>query len=259
MIWLVIAVLIALCLFLAFRVKAQQTQMSEYRKSDKMKSVFIKALGREIRTPLHSVTGLAQIISKEDLYLSKEEKKNISDQIQYNASLIATLLDEVAVFSEDGSSGHRLVDDRFNPNRLCQRCIDANISLLNPGVKLLFRHSLGEEFFVSADRHIVELVLNKLVLCACKFTQKGEIIIGCSSDETQRLITFFVEDTGGGIPVERRSALFKWDEAIVGAQDEDTEFDLTIAQRLAQKIGGYLRWDSTYTKGTRMEFSLPVR
>jgi len=259
MIWLVIAVLVVLCLFLVLRVKAQQTQMSEYRKSDKMKSVFIRALSREIRTPLHSVTGLAQIISKEDLYLSKEEKRNISDQIQYNASLISTLLDEVAVFSEDGSSGHHLEDERFSPNRLCQRCIDANLSLLNPGVKMMFRHSLGEEFFVSADRHIVELVLNKLVHCACKFTQKGEISVGCFCDETRHLITFFVEDTGGGIPVERRDALFKWDETIVGANDEETEFDLTIAQRLAMKIGGYLRWDSTYTKGTRMEFSLPVR
>jgi hypothetical protein len=40
---------------------------------------------------------------------------------------------------------------------------------------------------------------------------------------------------------------------------EETEFDLSVAQRLASKIGGYLRYDETYTRGTRMEFVLPVR
>ena len=40
---------------------------------------------------------------------------------------------------------------------------------------------------------------------------------------------------------------------------EETEFDLSVAQRLASKIGGYLRFDETYTRGTRMEFVLPVR
>lgn len=257
--WIAIIVLIIVCLILAYRLKSQQTQLSECRNSDKKKSAFIKALAREIRTPLHSVSGLAEIISKDDLYLSKEEKKNISSQIKYNANLISTLLDEVSIYSEDGSTGHQLVDERFSPNRICQRCIDANLQQVKQGVRLLFRHSMGDEQFVSADRHIVELVLNKLVHIACKFTQKGEIAVGCSKDETRRAITFFVEDTGGGIPVERRSALFQWTETTDDAKDEETEFELTIAHKLAMKIDGYLRWDNTYTKGTRMEFTLPVR
>lgn len=257
--WIVIIVLIVVCLLLVLRLKTQQTEMSKYRSSDKKKSAFIKALAREIRTPLHSVSGLAEIISKDDLYLSKEEKKNISSQIKYNANLISTLLDEVSIYSEDGSTGHQLKDERFSPNRICQRCIDANLSQVKEGVRILFRHEIGDEVFVSADQHIVELVLNKLVHCACKFTEKGEVILGCTRDETRRLITFFVEDTGDGIPVERRSALFNWSENMEGAMDEETEFDLTIAQRLASKIDGLLRWDYTYTKGTRMEFTLPVR
>ena len=257
--WIAIIVLVVICLLLVLRLKSQQIQLSEHRNSDKKKSAFIKALAREIRTPLHSVSGLAEIISKDDLYLSKEEKKNISSQIKYNANLISTLLDEVSVYSEDGSTGHKLEDERFSPNRVCQHCIDANLSQTKPGVRISFRHNMGDEVFVSADRHIVELVLNKLVYIACKFTMVGEIVVGCSSDETRRGITFFVEDTGAGIPVERRSALFRWTETTDDAKDEATEFELTIAQKLAMKIDGYLRWDNTYTKGTRMEFSLPVR
>ena len=96
--WIVIIVLVVICLLLVLRLKSQQILLSEHRNSDKKKSAFIKALAREIRTPLHSVSGLAEIISKDDLYLSKEEKKNISSQIKYNANLISTLLDEVSVY-----------------------------------------------------------------------------------------------------------------------------------------------------------------
>lgn len=257
MMWVVI-ILIVICLLLVFYVKNLRTQVSESRKSDRLKTAFIKALAREIRTPLHTVSGLADIISKEDLYLSKGEKKNISEQIQYNARIISTLLDEVSIYSEDGNGGHRLEDERFSPNRLGQACIDANLSNVHKGVRLMFSQRVGDEFFVSSDRHIVELVLNKLLFCACKFTQQGEIRLGCQYDDTRRLLTFFVQDTGAGIPEERRSILFKWFDD-PNPLAEETEFDLSVAYRLAQKIGGYLRWDGSYTRGTRMEFTLPVR
>ena len=67
MIWVII-ILIIICLVLVIRLKAIQTNLSNLRKSDKLKAAFIKAMARELRTPLHSVSGLAEIISKEDLY-----------------------------------------------------------------------------------------------------------------------------------------------------------------------------------------------
>jgi signal transduction histidine kinase len=105
---------------------------------------------------------------------------------------------------------------------------------------------------------MVELVLNKLVYCACRFTKQGEISIGCRCDETRRQLTFCVQDTGGGIPEDRKAYVFRWFEE-PDVKVEETEFDLSVAQRLASKIGGYLRIDETYTRGTRMEFVLPVR
>jgi signal transduction histidine kinase len=257
MIWVVI-ILIVICLALVLRLKAVQTQMSDLHRSDKLKAAFIRSMAREIRTPLHSVSGLADVISREDLYLSKGEKRNISEQIQYNARMISTLLDEVSIYSEDGSRGHQLEDERFSPNRLCQACIDANLPCMAKGVHLSFVHELGDEFFVSADRHMVELVLNKLVYCACRFTKQGEISVGCHCDDTRHQLTFYVQDTGGGIPEARKAYVFRWFEN-PDVMAEETEFDLSVAQRLASKIGGYLRYDETYTRGTRMEFVLPVR
>ena len=253
----IVVILVLICLGCCLALKREHALLCKARKSDKMKTAFIKGLSREIRTHLHSVSGLAEIISKEDLYLSKSEKRNISTQIKYNTSLVSTLLDEVTVFSDE-KGGHPIQDDRFSPNILCQHCLDANLSLTHEGVRMILRSQLDSNYFVSADHHIVELVMNKLVQCACHFTEKGEIIIGCRLGDPSHLLQFYVEDTGGGIPPERAHVLFKWFED-PDEMAEPTEFDLSVAQRLAAKVGGFLRWDEQYQKGTRMVFTLPVR
>ena len=104
----------------------------------------------------------------------------------------------------------------------------------------------------------VELVLNKLVFTACKFTKEGEVAVGCRLLEANRQLMFFIEDTGAGIPQDRKAYMYTWFEQPEGMAD-DTEFDLSVAQRLASKLGGYLQLNESYQKGTRMEFILPVR
>ncbi len=253
----VLVILVLACLGCVVAMKGQHVKLSAYRKSDKMKTIFMKRLCSEIRTQLHSVSGLAEIISKDDLYLSKDEKKDISSQIQYNTGLITTLLDEATVFFSEDKAGHRMEDDHFSPNLLCQRCIDANRSQVHEGVRLIFRRNLSDSFFVSADVHLVELIMNKLISTACKFTMQGEVSVTCKSTSPY-LLTFYVEDTGCGIPEGRKGNVFSWfdepDESV-----DITEYDLSIAQRLASKLGGFLRMDEKLKKGTCIAFTLPVR
>jgi signal transduction histidine kinase len=253
-----IVVLVIICLVLVFRLKQQQVKVSALYRSDKLKSHFIRSLAYEIRNPLQSVMKLAEMMGNRDLYLSKEEKKHVADQISYHSSLMATLLDEVEIYADSNKKGHPITDERFSPNRVCERCIDANLHIVPEGVKMTFRQETGHGVFVSADRHIVELVLNKLVMLACRFTKKGEITVGCRYDENSRSLTFVVQDTGGGIPESRQDALFNWFNNPDDVFDE-TEIDLSVSQKLASKLGGFLHWDDTYKNGTRMEFILPVR
>ena len=135
MLVILVIVLAIICFCLLFYIKRMQAIQKVSVKSDCMKTAFIKALAREIRTPLHSVSGLAEVIAKDDLYLSKGEKKSIATQIRYNADLIATLLEEVTFFSTHGE-GREIQTERFSPNLLCQRCIDANFANLKEGVKV---------------------------------------------------------------------------------------------------------------------------
>ena len=86
MVWIIVVVLVIICLVLVFRLKQQQERVSALYKSDKLKSHFIKSLAYEIRSPLQSVMKLAEMVGRKDLYLSKEEKKHVADQISYMRS-----------------------------------------------------------------------------------------------------------------------------------------------------------------------------
>lgn len=254
----VLVILIIVCLALVLWGRAQQVKLAEMQKSRSVRTAFLKGLIREVRTHLHSVGGLSEIISKDDLYLSKSEKRHITTQIKYNTSLISTLLDELSILS-DVHGGHQLKDERFSPNILCERCIDANLPSVHEGVRLTLTRELTDSYSVEADYHIIELIINKLVACSCQFTMKGDITLGCHLGESPNLLVFYVQDTGGTtIPEDRKASIFDWFDN-PDENCEPTEFDLSVAQRLAEKVGGYLRYDEQWTRGTRMEFTLPVR
>lgn len=258
--WIAIAMILALlCVVLLVWLRRQQGDLRQERRSGRMNRAFLQNISHEISTPLKSVKELAAIVAKEDLYLSKSEKRNISEQMQYNADLISTLLDEMMLFSDCGD-GHQLSDESFSPNALCRRCLEANMFSIyhQQAVKLNFKRELNDEFFVKSDRHIVELIVNKLILNACRFTEQGEITVGCNTSEEIERLTIYVQDTGAGIPSERMNSLFNWFDEPDDMRDE-AELDLSIVQRLAQKLGGDLRLDDSYTGGTRVLLVLPLK
>lgn len=256
----IVVFLIIVCVACMVSVWMQNVKLKKLVDENKMKSTFISNLNNEIRTPLKTVSSLAEVITGQQLYLSKSEKQNIADQIKGNTTLINTLLDEVMFYIDPTTQGHTIEDERLSPNFLCRRCLEAfqQRAAATPQVKVLFKRTLSDDFFVNTDPHIVQLIVNKLLQNACRFTKEGEVAIGCSDSETPGKLTIYVQDTGSGIPKDRRSAIFTWFEHPCDMRDV-AEMDLSITQRLANRIGGIVTLDEQYTEGTRLLLILPIR
>ena len=163
------------------------------------------------------------------------------------------------MFTEAEESGHQMQMESFSPNLLCRRCLQANMNSIyhRKAVKLKFQRELNDEFFVKSDRHLVELIVSKLIVNACRFTEQGEIQVGCNTTEHREFLTVYVNDTGDGIPEGRQSSLFSYFEKPDDLQDE-AELDLSICGKLAEKLGGALLYDDSYQGGTRMKLLLPM-
>ena len=258
---ILIIILLAFALLVMFGLYSKlRGQLETARRSNCMMRAFLKNYSSEVRSPLKTISDLAATVAQDNLYLSKNEKRDLSDQLRYSASHISTLLDEVMVFTDSDVQGHQLKDDTFSPNTLCRRCLEANMHNVyqRSSVRLNFQRELSDEFFVKSDRHVVELILNKLILMACRFTEQGDVTVGCSTTEYHGHLTIFVSDTGRGIPEQRRDNLFTWFETPSEDIDE-AELDLSICQRLAHKLGGELRIDPLRERGTRVLLVLPLK
>lgn len=256
---IVLAVTLAVvCAACAVRIWILTAELRRERSAGVTKSAFIRNLSNEIRTPLLSMSRQTGTLSRDDIFLSKDEKQAISGQMMFCVRLISTLLDEMMAYVE-GGNGHDMQADRFSPTMLCRRCLDSNRDnpYLKTGVQLKFRREMDDGVFVTADMHIVELLLNKLIINACKFTEQGTITVGCNVTDMPGCLSLYVEDTGNGIPEERRNAVFGWFDHPEKAGHE-VEFDLSVAQKMAVKLGGTLRIDPAYDKGTRLQLLMPL-
>ena len=120
--WIIVILAVALVLSLLFSFRLWRLLTVACRQ-ERMKITFLRNINHEIRVPLKSFRTMAATMAKDDLYLSKSEKRNMSEQLSYNANLIGTLLDEVMMFTEAEDAGHVLSVDSFSPNELCRRCL----------------------------------------------------------------------------------------------------------------------------------------
>ena len=81
---------------------------------------------------------------------------------------------------------------------------------------------------------------------------------GYFDSEEEKKILFSVADTGIGIPADKQEAVFerftKLDTFVPG-----TGLGLSISRMIAEKMGGTLVVDSTYTTGCRFVLTLPLK
>jgi signal transduction histidine kinase len=97
--------------------------------------------------------------------------------------------------------------------------------------------------------------LRHLLENARKFTRQGYVLLRVTTDG--QTVTFIVEDTGIGVPIEAREKIFgefvKLDDNASG-----TGIGLPLARDIARKLGGDIVLDTTYTGGARFIMTLPI-
>jgi CheY-like chemotaxis protein len=132
---------------------------------------------------------------------------------------------------------------------------------------LLLRVRVADEVpdaLVGDPGRLRQIVVN-LVGNAIKFTEDGEIEVGVALEPGEGediVLHLTVRDTGIGIPVERRQAIF---EAFTQADPSTTRthggtgLGLTIASRLAELMGGRLWVDSELGRGSTFHVTLLAR
>jgi signal transduction histidine kinase/CheY-like chemotaxis protein len=230
------------------------------RRADELKSRFLSNMTHEFRTPVNSITGLANLLIDDRQRAGREAEPEviyIRKAAEQLSELVNDLLDLAKV--EAGKTIVRPADfqieNLFGALRGMLRPM-----LLNQSVSLVFEDASGLRP-VYSDEGKVSQILRNLISNALKFTERGEVRVS-AIEEDPGLIVFKVADTGIGIAPDDQARIFEEFTQVehrLQANVRGTGLGLPLSRRLAELLGGTLGVASEPGVGSTFMLRLPER
>ena len=218
------------------------------------RETFFHMVTHDMRAPLSSIQGYAQLLEK-DMPPGSGGKKHLQVIRRASARLngmISDILNTVKL--ERGEM--TLVPVRLEARDMCARVYELHAPLAARKGITLSMDLPAEDLFFSGDPRLLERVLCNLVGNSLKFAAAGgKVVISCRGAEGETL--FGVQDDGPGIPREKQQEIFE-----KYAQLEEHKymgFGLGLAMcRMAVELHKGRIWvESEEGRGSRFCFVLP--
>lgn len=221
--------------------------------ANKAKTMFLQNMSHEIRTPLNALFGFAQLLGMPDGSWTDDEKAQYNTYIHNSYNLLDMLIGDIIDIADSDHGNYRINISEVNVNQVCKNAI-MSVEFRTPGnVRMYFTSDLPDDHMINSDGRRIQQVLINYLTNACKHTQRGEIHLHCSTTEHPGKLTFSVTDTGEGVPADKADIIFNRFTKL-NQFSQGSGLGLNICQMIAQKLGGEVYLDKSYTDGARFVF-----
>lgn len=221
--------------------------------SNSIKTQFLQNMSHEIRTPLNAIVGFAQLLGLPDGINTEEEKTQYNDYIRNNSNMLQMLIDDILDLADVENGNYRIDMNDASVNEICNSSIKSVEYRTPDGVRMYFTSEVDNDYKIFTDARRVQQVLINYLSNSCKHTERGEIHLHCSKTENPGHITFSVTDTGTGVPADMAENIFERFTKL-NAFKQGTGLGLNICRTVAEKLGGVVKLDTSYTDGARFVF-----
>lgn len=226
----------------------------EAEKADKLKSAFLANMSHEIRTPLNAIVGFSQMLCREGV--PEKERSEMMKIVEVNNELLLQLISDILDLSKLEAGTLEFVEKDVDVNSICKAVAGAIEMKAKKDVKVKVELQ-KDDCHIMSDPNRIKQVLINFASNAAKFTDNGHIIIGYHFSKLDR-IRFFVEDTGIGIPEDKRAKIF---ERFVKLNTfvQGTGLGLQISKEIVTCLGGIIGVESEPGEGSMFWFDIPVK
>jgi two-component system phosphate regulon sensor histidine kinase PhoR len=232
-------------------VNALLQQKKKQKMLDKQKKQFTANVSHELKTPLTSIAGYAELI--ETGMAKPEDIKPFAGVIRKQALRLVNLSEDIIQLSQlEESDDEDMSFESVNLYEIAQRCVEAlNINAINKGVTL---NLTGEECYIRGKAQLVEELVYNLCDNAIRYNKEnGNVTVTVTPLEKGASVS--VKDTGIGIPKKYQERIFERFFRVDKSRSKatgGTGLGLAIVKHITQLHDAKLEISSEESKGTEI-------
>ncbi len=238
-----------------------KTAKDKAEEADKLKTAFLANMSHEIRTPMNSIIGFSNLLIEENL--TADEKEEYVGHINHGSETLLKLIDDIIDIAKIEAGQLSVSFDSCNLNDVMNELYVTHASLLSRRhknhIRLIKEVSvLSKGAEIHTDEFRLKQVLSNLLVNAIKFTDEGSITFGFN--QLGDFLEFYVKDTGIGISPEGQQVIFdrfRQDNQNGIKHAGGTGLGLAISQHIVNLLGGQIKVDSIYGRGSVFSFTIP--
>ncbi|WP_338360047.1 response regulator, partial [Yeosuana marina] len=247
------------------KLRLLESDLEEATKISEYKSVFLANMSYEIRTPLNSVLGMINMLKKSQLTTEQQIQLEIAEYSSEHVLQLANMiLDNSKVEGGEIKLELSAIDLKSDLSRLIKVF---EYEAWDNGLNFEFKFLADEnqKFLLLADIKRIKQILTNLLNNAIKFTNAGTvslIIDQTVGPDDYQIVTFYVKDTGIGIPPDKAKRIFNdSDNNHLSIMDYygGTGLGLTASSQLIKAMGGELKLESKENEGSIFYFSIQLQ
>ncbi len=229
--------------------------ITERWQSEKMRQEFSANVSHELKTPLTSISGYAELM-KNGL-VRPEDIADFSGRIYKEASRLITLVEDIIELSRLDESDKELPCEQMDLTKLCKGVV-SRLEDKAERNKITMKMS-GVPAEIIAVPHLVEEMVYNLCDNAIKYNRSGgKVEISVTEMDTGVVLT--VSDNGIGIPKEDHQRIFERFYRVDKSHSKETGgtgLGLSIVKHIAEQHHAKLQLQSETEKGTTIRVFFP--
>lgn len=227
-------------------------EMEKAQETELLKNTFLRNMSHDIRTPLNSIVGFAELFNYEH---SMDDENVFIGEIKKNTHILLGLINDILFLSRLEAN---MLDFKTAPTDV-STLFKAHCSIgwskeLSNEVEAIIECP-NDNLLLNIDSTHFSHIVDILSANSALFCKVGTIRARCEYIIDNLHVTF--QDTGVGIDEESMKHLFDRSVDTDNIEQGRTKIGLVICKSLIEQLGGELSISSELDMGTTIRFNIP--
>lgn len=243
----------------AKRYESERYNVSRLADMIERRSEFVATLVHDLKTPLSSIVGFSQLLSRHGERVSAEQRPELLARIEVASQDLLAMVDDI-LRSASLEAAVPIRPEPIDVGEFVADIVDAtrSMALSRDGVERPIELEAPTQLLLHTDPGALRSILQNLLENAVKYSPPGSPIT-MQVEPLDKEVRFSVGDRGQGIPSHERDVIFERFRRSANAGSDGVGLGLYIVRSLVVAHGGRIGVDESPEGGSIFRVTLPDR